>query len=1773
MNGTPNAGTKAAARDNIAAVRTVLTLDGAPADPAQIETLRRFRGWGAHPQLFDEHNDQWRRDRDALRGLLDDQQWDAARRSTINAHYTSAAVIDAMWEAAGILGFDGGDVLEPGAGIGRFIDRSPHAARFHAVELEPLSAAICRAINPAAQVTCAGFETLVGPVGHYDLAIGNVPFADVVLHDPVHNRARLSMHNHFIVKALSMVRPGGLVMLITSAWTMDAKDPHARLAIAELGDLLGAVRLPATAFAADAGTKVVTDVLIFQRRPADRAAHHRAAWLETVPFRDWGHQVPHVNQLFKAKPRCVVGDIAYAPSGGMYGANKLTVTYEGDPAAAIRETLVNVARAAAAAGRTITARTADGGRVNVAAATTGQVEDGIYRSDDSSTGWVTIVDGAQIEWAAKPAKDKAEAVALLDMRDMATRLIAAESADQPDAQLDEMRTELAAAYDAYVARWGAVNRCELREIDPDDDGNPQFRRITPKMGGVRQDPGFQIVEALEVFDDETGEHRPAPILSRRVIRPHRAPDRADSPADALAVSLAETGRVDLALIARLCGVDETEARASLGSLVFDDPETGMPTSSYVYLSGDIRPKLAAARHAAASDPERWAGNVTALETVLPEWVSITDIVTKPGAPWITADDVALFLHEVVGGRPEVCHLPVLGMWSVQVPNQYRESTAASLTWGTPRVDAYRLIEAACKSARVKVYDEIDLGDGSAKKILNRDETLAAAQKQDELIARFAEWVIESAERVERIEMVYNERFNSFVAPSDPGEWVTLPGASLGFELRDHQRRAIARAILEGGTVLGHEVGAGKTVCEIATAWEWKRLGRASKPMIAVPNHLVDQFARTARQMYPAGRILVCSDDRYKGADGRRRFAGHVATSDWDLIICPHKVFDRLPFSPEVTARFLEEQIAIYQEAIDQANALRDGNAKRAVKAAEKAVMRMEERHKALLADQHKDPGVTFDQLGVGGLVIDEAHFYKNLALPVSVQGVGGRASQRAEHLAMTSDWLHEQHGPRRVMLGTGTPLSNGMIELWVMHRLADFAGLTRAGFRDPNTWLSAFAQVVTRLEVAPDGSGYRLHDRLSRYVNRVELLRLFLRVADIKLAKDLDLPLPDVDVELVQVPGSPGLVRYLAEIGIRAEDIRNGKVEPTEDNMLKVCGDGKKAALDLRLVGRNPDPAGGKIAAAADRIAEMWRQSRRTRFEGSERPGVLQLVFCDLGTPKPGDANVYGRLRDSLVRRGVPAGQIAFIHDAATDADRAQLFARARNGEIAVLVASTEKGGTGVNVQTRCRAIHHMDWPFRPDQVTQRNGRGIRQGNQCGTVSIYNYVTEGSFDAYVLQLLEMKSRFIAQALDVDSAVRVIDEIPDVQTLGYSELKAAAAGSQEVRERAEIDLQLGQLRRYRALHRAQQRAAEDLAGAREATARRLVSEIKPLRTAKAAAEAWEAEHGPLAFAPGDSGFDVPAGLPFETDTPSNWIAGQVVAWKELRAANSWRAPQTCRIGRFGPFEVRFAPEVDRWAKRLFLRVELVHRYDAVVTIEPGGAAMANPARWDWAGEMSDLVAGLGDEIARKERLVDSNLDESRRAADEAAKPWGRDVEITELEARAAVLDEMFAEAAQSEREDPTLLADNPPEQAEEIYWAPVEDDDDLEPEPDLIETDTVEPEPIPEPEPEPIPEPEPVAAEPEPVDPEPEPARLFEPPAPKPSAPRERRLRLPGRRQATPVVQQELPVLEGAGIDALLADIGADVGSFFTSAGPALRAELSPVELRLNRRWRRALTRA
>ncbi len=1366
-------GPKQKFQQNLKAIQTLRALDAEerPATAEEKAVLVKYVGWGAMPQVFDDYNREWAKERATLQANLSEAEYERARSTTLNAHYTSPTVIGAMYRAAERFGFKGGRVLEPACGIGHFIGIMPEdvlkRSTVTAVEIDPLTARIAKALYPDVDVRAQPFEQTKLADGFYDVAISNVPFGDYTVHDPRWNSYKLPIHDYFFASALEKVRPGGLVMFITSRGTMDKLDSTLRELLSTRTELLGAVRLPNDAFKRNAGTEVTTDIVMLRKlRPGESPSG--PAWKETASHTNDQGENFTINEYFAARPEMMLGRMRL--TGRMYRDNEPTLEADGR---SLGEALAQAVE-----------RLPEGVyQVHAHQIAEPTIEETIPAPDFVKPNAFCLHEGMvciREENILRPLNDlpsetRSRIRGLIPVRDAVRDCLRAQVDGSAEERVVETRQQLNLAYDRFTARFGPVNlRANQRAFDGD--------------------PDLPLLLSLENYNDETKRATKATIFTERTIH-HRQPiESAGSPKEALLVSLNERGCVDLDHMAGLLNKPVEEFLPDLKGIIFRNPQTNDWETDDQYLSGNVREKLAVADAAAVTDP-RFAENVEALKSVQPADLAATEIDVRLGAAWLPPEDVRDFTNGLLNipSGVEIGHIHALGAWHINGNWEAKGATANTTDWGTDRYTALELIEDALNLKTPSVYDLNE----DKKPMINAQATEAAREKQERIKERFKEWVWSDDSRRERLCRLYNDTFNHTRVRTFNGDHLTLPGASGAIQLHGHQKAGVWRILQTPNTLLAHVVGAGKTFTMVAAAMELKRLGLARKPMFAVPNHMLGQFSTELLTLYPGANILVAGKEDFE-SQNRKKLFSRIATGNWDAVIVTHSGFERIPLSQETQERFFKEQLHEL-EMIKRRHA--DSSNRRLVKELERAKKRLEARLQALAAEHKKDNTLTFEELGVDRIFVDEAHYFKNLFYLTKMTRIAGlpqTASERAFDMFLKVRHVQSLNGGGGVVFATGTPIANSMAEMFTMQRYLQPDDLKKHNLHHFDSWAATFGEPVTAMELSPDGAGYRLNTRFARFINVPELMQMFRQSADVQTAAMLNLPRPKLDGEkptIRNAPATPELKAFVQELAARADRLKNGRVDPSEDNMLKITSEGRKAALNLRLMKpETPDEPQGKVNLAVENIHRIWAASATERS--------AQLVFCDLSTPKDRGFSVYRDMADKLERLGVPTREIAFIQDYDSDASKLALFRDVRSGKVRVLFGSTQKMGSGTNVQERLIALHHLDAPWRPADVEQREGRILRQGNKNAVVSVFRYVTEGSFDAYMWQTLETKAKFIAQVMSGDMTIRRLEDL-DSAALTYAEVKAIASGNPLVIEKAQVDAELIRLTRLRSAHAEEQ----------------------------------------------------------------------------------------------------------------------------------------------------------------------------------------------------------------------------------------------------------------------------------------------------------------------------------------------------------------------------------
>lgn len=1359
-------------RDNLAAIALLRRLEeeDRPADENEKKILVRYVGWGGLPQVFDPWKEEWAAQREQLEKLLTPEEFESAQATTLNAHYTAPIVIRAMYSALARFGFEGGRVLEPACGLGHFIGLMPEglAARSQitGIEIDAITARLARKLYPDADIRHQPFEETRLADGFYDAAISNVPFGDYKPFDPRFKKWGFVIHDYFFAATLEEVRPGGLILFVTSKGTMDKTDATLREYVAERADFIGAIRLPNDAFKQNANTEVTTDIVMLRKRlPGDVA--QGPPWTRLGEINNSvGDRIP-VNEYFAARPEMMLGEMRLASR--RYQRGEPTLESGGKDLAKELETAIGRLPQDLALGKTQALAVVAAELAGIPAPD--EVKPNAYAIID---GRIAIREGNSMRVLEEMSGTVAARIrGLIRVRDAVRRCLRTQLDSDDEQAFAVVRDELNRVYDSFVLKHGPISE-------------------RANTAAFRGDPDLPLLLSLEHYDEESKRAAKASIFRERTIQHSRKSHAATTTQEALILTLNERGRVDLEHMSALLQRSPAEFLCELKGAVFLDPQSGRWETDDAYLSGNVRKKLIVAEAAAVADP-RFQPNVEALKTVQPVDLVAGEIDARLGGTWIPPEDIKRFVEELLSEKGVgVSYSSTIGTWVVRGGYTAKASVANTAEWGTDRRGALDLVEEALNLRTPAVYDH---DSRSEKDILNPAATEAARDKQAKIKERFKEWLWSDDARRERLVRKYNDEFNNIRLRTFNGEHLTLPGASPAIVLRPHQKAGVWRILQTPNTLLAHVVGAGKTYTMVAAAMELKRVGLARKPLFVVPNHMLGQFSSELLSLYPAANILVASKDDFE-KEKRRTLFGRIATGNWDAVIVTHSGFERIPVSRETQEEFFAEQILELEAAILEQRTDRNS---RIIKELERAKKRLETKLKELGAQDRKDDLLTFEELGVDRLFVDEAHCFKNLfyvSKMTRVAGLPQTASQRAFDMLLKVRHVQRINTGGGVTFATGTPIANSVAEMFTMQRYLQMNDLKAQQVDHFDSWAATFGEPVTAMELSPDGAGYRLNTRFARFINVPELMQQFRQVADIQTQAMLNLPVPTLRqgrAMVVSAPCSHELKEIVESLVRRAEALRTGSVDPREDNMLLVTTDGRKAALDLRLHAPSlPDHPGSKINRAVEEVGRIWLETKENRS--------TQLVFCDLSTPTGGRGfSVYEDMRDKLVRNGISGGEIAFIQDHDGDAAKLALFRDVRAGKVRILFGSTQKMGAGTNVQERLIALHHLDAPWRPADVEQREGRILRQGNQNPEVRILRYVTEGSFDAYMWQTLETKAKFIAQVMTGESNLRRIEDV-DGAALTYAEVKAIASGNPMVTEKASIDAEVARLARLQHQHR-------------------------------------------------------------------------------------------------------------------------------------------------------------------------------------------------------------------------------------------------------------------------------------------------------------------------------------------------------------------------------------
>ena len=1576
-------GPKAKYQANVAAIKLLKYLEKTTgqATPEQQEVLSRYVGWGGLADAFDPDKPAWAAEYAELKELLTPEEYEAARASTLNAHYTSPTVIRAIYDAVEQMGFRTGNILEPSCGVGNFFGMLPESmagSRLYGVELDSISGRIARQLYPKADITVAGFET-TDRRDFYDLAIGNVPFGQYQVNDKAYNKLGFNIHNYFFAKSLDQVRPGGVVAFVTSRYTMDAKDSTVRRYLAQRAELLGAIRLPNNAFKANAGTEVVSDILFLQKR--DRPLDITPDWTQTGRTEE-GFTV---NQYFLDHPEMVLGQPTAEST--QYGKQDYTVfPIEGlELADQLHDAVQHI----------------HGTYQEAALPELGEgedIDDSLPADPDVKNYSYTVVDGAvyfrENSRMVRPdlnATAEARVKGLVGLRDCVQQLIDLEmDAAAPDADIQAQMAELNRRYDDFSAKYGLINDRANRLAFSDDSS-------------------YYLLCALEVLDEDGRLERKADMFTKRTIKPHEAVTTVDTASEALAVSISEKACVDMAYMEQLTGKTGEELADELRGVIFRVPGQTEPdgTPHYVtadeYLSGNVRRKLRQAQRAAEQDPA-FAINVEALTAAQPKDLDASEIEVRLGATWIDKEYIQQFMYETfdtpfyLQRSIEVHYSAFTAEWQISGKNAVgQRDVAAYTTYGTSRANAYKILEDSLNLRDVRIYDTVEDADGKERRVLNAKETTLAAQKQQAIREAFKDWIWRDPERRQALVRQYNEEMNATRPREYDGSHIVFGGMNPAITLREHQKNAIAHVLYGGNTLLAHEVGAGKTFEMVGAAMEAKRLGLCQKSLFVVPNHLTEQWASEFLRLYPSANILVTTKKDFE-KHNRKKFCARIATGDYDAIIMGHSQFEKIPISKERQERLLHEQIWEITEGIAEVEA--SGGERFTVKQLERTKKSLEARLEKLQAEGRKDDVVTFEQLGVDRLFVDEAHNYKNLFLYTKMRNVAGLSTtdaQKSSDMFAKCRYMDEITGSRGVIFATGTPVSNSMTELYTMQRYLQYDRLQELGMAHFDCWASRFGETVTALELAPEGTGYRARTRFSKFFNLPELMNLFKEVADIKTADQLHLPTPQVEYHNIVAQPTEIQKEMVKALSERASEVHRGSVDPSVDNMLKITSDGRKLGLDQRIINQMlPDEPGTKVNQCVDNIMQIWRDG--------EADKLTQLVFCDISTPQARPAKkvakaldnptlhaledavpldepepaftVYEDIRQKLIAQGVPAEQIAFIHEANTEVRKKELFSKVRTGQVRVLLGSTAKMGAGTNVQDRLVALHDLDCPWRPGDLAQRKGRIERQGNQNETVHVFRYVTEGTFDAYLWQTVENKQKFISQIMTSKSPVRSCDDV-DETALSFAEIKALCAGDPRIKERMDLDVDVSRLKLLKADHQSKQYRLED---------QLLKTFPEEIEKNKGFITGLEADMATLAAHPHpEDGF---AGMEVRGDTltdKENAGAALLDACKEVKGSDP------VSVGSYRGFAMSVSFDAFRQEYMLLLKGEMTHR--ATLGTDPRG----NLTRID------NALAQMPQRLEAVKNQLDNLYQQQAAAKAEVGKPFAQEQELRDKSARLAELD--------------------------------------------------------------------------------------------------------------------------------------------------------------------------
>jgi N12 class adenine-specific DNA methylase len=1571
-------GPKQKFRANMEAVKLLheLELENRLATPQEQEILSRYVGWGGLSQAFEEGNNQWAGEFTELYSELSPEEYRAARASTLNAFYTSPVVIHAMYEALSNMGLESGNVLEPSCGVGNFmglVPKSMEDLKMYGVELDSISGRIAKQLYQKNNISVQGFETAQYPDSFFDCVIGNVPFGSYKVADRKYDRHNFMIHDYFIAKSLDLVRPGGVVAVVTSSGTLDKQNPAVRQYIANRADLLGAIRLPDNAFRKNAGTDVVSDILFLQKR--DCASLEQPEWvqLDTTPE---GYRM---NAYFVRHPEMVLGELSVEST--QYGKQEVTVKpIEG------MELAVQLKEAISHIQGEITENTLDDFELT-------ETDRSIPADPAVRNFSFTNVDGkvyyrenSKMNPVELPALTAERVLGMIELRNVTQELIQCQMEDGSDEEIALLQKKLNQQYDRFSSRYGLISS-------------------TANRRAFSQDSSYCLLASLEYLDEEGKLKRKADIFSKRTIRRAEPVTSVDTASEALAVSIGERAKVDLPFMAELSGKTEEQITEELAGAIFRNPLTDKWETSDEYLSGNVREKLGIAERFAENHPE-YEGNVQYLKKVQPKDLDASEIEVRLGATWVDTEYITQFMGETfhtpgyyLGSKIDVRYAAVNGQWNITGKNMDNRGNAlVQSTYGTQRANAYRLLEDALNLRDTKIYDIIEDADGEHR-VLNKKETMLAQQKQEMIKEAFKEWIFRDIDRREALCKKYNELFNSSRPREYDGSHIQFTGMTPEITLMPHQKNAVAHILYGNNTLLAHCVGAGKTFQMIVAGMESRRLGLSQKNLYVVPNHLTEQWGSDFLRLYPGANVLVATKKDFEPAN-RKKFCSRIATGDYDAIIIGHSQFERIPLSVERQAAAIEKQIRDITMAIEDAEG-QEGT-RYTVKQMEKTRKSLQTRLDKLNDQTRKDDVVTFEQLGVDRLFVDESHNYKNLFLYTKMRNIAGIAqtdAQKSSDMFMKCQYLDELTGGKGVTFATGTPVSNSMVELYTIMRYLQYDTIQKMGLGHFDSWAAAFGETVTAIELSPEGTGYRAKTRFARFFNLPELISLFKESADIQTADMLNLPVPEAEYINEVLKPSEIQQDMVSAFADRAEAVRSGLVEPTVDNMLKITNDGRKCALDQRLLNDMlPDEADSKVNRCAKNAYDIWEETAEKKS--------TQLIFCDLSTPKnDGTFNVYDDIREKLVEKGIPREEIAFIHEAGTEAKKAELFAKVRAGQVRILLGSTPKLGAGTNIQDRLIALHHLDCPWKPSDLEQQEGRILRQGNQNEKVKIFRYVTENTFDAYMWQILENKQKFISQIMTSKSPVRACEDVDDA-ALSYAEIKALATGNPYIREKMDLDIQVSKLKLMKANHTSQKYHLEtDIAKNYPVQIAAQKEQIAGLRADREAVK-------PILEEKEKDNFSMMIGGKTYTDRKEAGTA-ILAACAGLKAVKS-----NGQIGEFHGFSLNASYDSFYQTYKLTIKRQCSYQ------IEIGKDVLGNLQR------ISNALTGIEKRLTEAEQKMENLLSQLATAQEEVEKPFPKEAELTEKMERLAELnsllnmDEKGTSEALGMGEDIAAVADSP-----------------------------------------------------------------------------------------------------------------------------------------------------